>query len=200
MSSDPSVAHVTNGDEEETSSILSATTSQRKTRSQTTAAAKKKKPVCLSNKRDPSLLPKYNTPTTKKKREGANASALKEISASMCRFLESRTNNQVSLAAVATRDVVESAVKILDTLGIDDDGYVEAIDYLGEEKAARTFLAMSDERRKLILRRKCKATFETTTEETNSNSTDREDIPNAAVVRGGSDQEEEVEQVVADSL
>ena len=187
-----SVAHVTHADEETLSISSAPTTLQRRTRSQT--AANK-----LNNKRDPSLLPKYNTPRTKKKKEGGNASALKDISISLCRLLNSKTNNQQVSAAAATRDVVELAVKILDTLGIDDDGYVEAIDYLGKEKAARTFLAMSNKRCKLVLTRKCRATFSTTTtaEETNSSSTDTDNCPDAAVVDGVQEGNKEV--VVADS-
>eukprot|EP00536_Pseudo-nitzschia_multiseries_P004621 jgi/Psemu1/10379/gm1.10379_g len=78
---------------------------------------------------------------------------IKEGRGAITKLVESKASN-------ANTSIVVNAVKILYKMGINDDAYIMTIDFLGEEKAARTFVDMTEDKRKLILGKKFNATFD----------------------------------------
>lgn len=129
-------------------STPSSTTSTQGTASNDGMSTPIKKAYSRHHKRDPSSIPKYAKGASKKRR--GNAGALNDITDALTMLVESKTGGG---------SLVAKAMDILEAMGIDDDSYVEAIEYLGEEKAARTFVAMSEKKRKLVLTKKFNATF-----------------------------------------
>eukprot|EP00536_Pseudo-nitzschia_multiseries_P013617 jgi/Psemu1/35790/gm1.35790_g len=100
---------------------------------------------------DPSLTPKYAN--GKNKRRKGNVGVLLDLIKAVMKLVENKASN-------ANMSMVDHAVKILHKMGINDDTYIMDIGYLGEEKSARTFVAMDEDKRKLILGKKFNATFD----------------------------------------